>query len=222
MSSGELAAVLFDLDGTLINSEPIWEVALRELARRYGGELSSHARLRMVGTSTADSMAILHADLGQPWRDAARSGQWLEFRVGQLFADGVPWRAGARELVAQVRAAGIPTGLVTATRRVLVESLVDTLGPGRFDVVVCGDDLPVTKPDPLPYLTAAARLGVSARRTVAVEDSPAGAASAAAAGCVVVAVPSDVRFSTVDGYHVRDSLMNVDVALLRSLTASQV
>jgi HAD superfamily hydrolase (TIGR01509 family) len=222
VTGGGLAAVLFDLDGTLINSEPLWEVALRELARRYGGELSSAARQRMVGTSTDDSMAILHADLNQPWRDVAESGAWLDARVERMFAAGVPWRAGARELLAEVRAAGVPTALVTATKRSLVEALFDSLGRPEFDAVVCGDDIALTKPDPLPYLTAAAALGVDPRRCVAIEDSPTGAASAAAAGCVVVAVPAEALFSTVDGYHVVKSLVGTDLALLRSLSAGQL
>ena len=77
------AAVLFDMDGTLIDSEKLWDVALEELAAHYGGRLSTAARRAMVGTSMAETLAILHADIGQPWRDAAASAAWLERRVAE-------------------------------------------------------------------------------------------------------------------------------------------
>src|SRR5690606_38751784 len=133
-----LAAVLFDMDGTLVDSEKVWQVGLAELAAEYGGVLSEAARLRMVGTSMAESMAILHEDLAQPWRDPLESTLWLETRVMELFAAGLAWRPGARELLAELRAAGVPTALVTATRRPLVEVALRTLGRENFDAVVCG------------------------------------------------------------------------------------
>jgi HAD superfamily hydrolase (TIGR01509 family) len=210
-----LEAVLFDMDGTLVDSEKVWDVGLRELARRYGGELSAAARTRMVGTSMAESMDILHNDITQPWRDPYTSVAWLERRVSELFAEGLIWRPGARELLAAVRAAGIPTALVTATRRHLVDVALGTIGGDNFDVVVCGDEVERTKPHPEPYLTAAGKLGVHPRRCVAIEDSPTGVASARAAGCVVVAVPSEVALADVDSVVLVDSLELLDVAALR-------
>ena len=210
-----LAAVLFDMDGTLVDSEKVWDVGLRELAVRYGGQLSDDARLRMVGTSSMETMVILHEDLRQPWRDPVEGSDWLDARVKDLFADGLEWLPGARELLAEVRAAGLPTALVTNTRRSLVEVAMATIGAHNFDVVVCGDDVPRTKPDPAPYLAAAAALGVDPRSCVVIEDSPSGVASARAAGCPVVAVPHEVAL--VDAV-VRDSLIDVDLRLLRGLT----
>jgi len=87
-----LAAVLFDMDGTLVDSEKVWDVGLTELAHRYGGELSAQARMRMVGTSMAESMTILHADLGQPWREPAESVAWLEERSRSCSPTG--WSGG--------------------------------------------------------------------------------------------------------------------------------
>jgi HAD superfamily hydrolase (TIGR01509 family) len=212
-----IAAVLFDMDGTLVDSERVWDVALDELAAEYGGRLSSAARLAMVGTSVADSMDILHADLGQPWRDAAVGAEWLERRVGDLFQGGLEWRAGARALLCDVRAAGLPTALVTSTARRLVDVALDTLGRDSFDVVVCGDEVDRPKPDPMPYLVAAAALGVPIARCVAVEDSPSGVASARAAGAVVLAVPCDVAIPELDGVHLRESLAGVDASVLAEL-----
>jgi HAD superfamily hydrolase (TIGR01509 family) len=217
-----LAAVLFDMDGTLVDSEKIWDVGLNELADRYGGLLSAAARAQMIGTSMLESMRILHDDLGQPRRDPRVSVGWLERRVRELFAEGLVWRPGARELLAAVRAERVPTALVTATRRHLVEVALTTIGAHNFDVVVCGDEVDEVKPHPQPYRTAAALLGAQPSRCVAIEDSPTGTASARAAGCVVVAVPCEVVLSDVDGLVVVDSLRELDVAFLRGLVRQRL
>jgi HAD superfamily hydrolase (TIGR01509 family) len=211
-----LAGVLFDMDGTLVDSEKVWDIGLRELATRYGGILSDEARLRMVGTSAMETMVILHEDLRQPWRDPDEGADWLDLRVAELFADGLEWRPGARELVAAVRAAGLPTALVTNTRRSLVEVALRTIGAGNFDVVVSADDVPRTKPDPAPYLAAAAAVGADPTRCVAIEDSPSGIESALGAGCAVLAVPHDVEIDGLD-VHVVASLVDVDLDLVRAL-----
>ncbi len=213
------AAVLFDMDGTLVDSEKVWDVALRELAVHAGGSLSEPARTAMVGTSMAVSMQILHDDLGMPWRDAAADASWLEARVHFLFGGGgLVWRPGAMELIREVRAAGVPTALVTSTRRKLVEVALDTLGRDSFDVVVCGDEVTHAKPDPTPYLTAAELLGVAVTDCVAIEDSPTGVASAHASGAAVLAVPCELELPPMDGVHLRDTLIGVDVAYLADLT----
>jgi HAD superfamily hydrolase (TIGR01509 family) len=158
------------------------------------------------------------------------SGDWLDRRVLELFAGGLEWRPGARELLTAVRAAGLPTALVTATRRLLVDVVLDTLDRANFDAVVCGDEVSRAKPDPTPYRAAARALGADPRVCVAIEDSPTGVTSARAAGCVVVAVPHDVAFShpaepsnapQVDGYQVVSSLAEVDLEWLRSLVGSR-
>jgi HAD superfamily hydrolase (TIGR01509 family) len=221
MGDMELEAVLFDMDGTLVDSEKVWDVGLRELARRYGGELSTPARTRMIGTSMAESMDILHTDIGQPTRDPRESVAWLERRVAELFAQGLVWRSGARELLAEVRAAGIPSALVTATRRHLVDVALTTIGADNFDITVAGDEVERTKPHPDPYLTAARKLGVDPHRSIAIEDSPTGVTSARAAGCVVVAVPCEVALTDPHGVIVVDSLTELDVPTLRRFVASR-
>jgi HAD superfamily hydrolase (TIGR01509 family) len=205
------------MDGTLVDSEKLWDIALYELAARYGGELSATARRAMVGSSMAVSMAILHDDLGQPWRDVATGIAWLEKRVAELFVTGLQWRPGACTLLRAVRAAGIPTALVTSTARGLVEVALDTLGRDSFDVLVCGDEVTANKPDPAPYLTAARLLDVPIGRCVAIEDSPSGVASALAAGATVLAVPSEVPLDAADGVHLLESLTAADLDLLVGL-----
>jgi HAD superfamily hydrolase (TIGR01509 family) len=211
------AAVLFDMDGTLVDSERIWGVALSELAVHAGGVLSDEARLAMVGTSMSLSMQIFRDDLGLPDRPEAPDVAWLTARVEQLFAEGLVWRPGAMELLLAVRTAGIPTALVTSTGRRLVEVALKTLGAENFDVIVCGDEVGRPKPDPEPYRTAADLLGVPISSCVAIEDSPSGVASAFAAGAAVLAVPAELELAPVDGVHLRSTLTGVDITFLAGL-----
>ncbi|MFI9638761.1 HAD family hydrolase [Micromonospora sp. NPDC051925] len=209
--------MLFDMDGTLVDSEKLWDVALYELAAEYGGTLSGPARQAIIGTSMAASMRILHDDLGQPERDPQVSAEWINTRILELFRTGLRWRPGALTLLRAVRAAGIPTALVTSSVRPLVEVALDTLGRGSFDAVVCGDEVDSTKPHPEPYLTAARLLDVPIGRCVAIEDSPTGVASALAAGAAVLAVPADVPLPSTDGVHQVESLTSADLELLAAL-----
>ncbi|MFI7250223.1 HAD family hydrolase [Micromonospora chalcea] len=209
--------MLFDMDGTLVDSEKLWDVALQELAAVYGGVLSEDARRAIVGTGMADAMRIVHDDLGQPERDVQESADWISARILELFRTGLQWRPGALALLRAVRDAGIPTALVTSSGRALVEVALDTLGRDSFDAVVCGDEVDAAKPHPEPYLTAARLLGVPVERCVAIEDSPTGVASALAAGAAVLAVPAEVPLAPADGVHQLESLLGADLELLAAL-----
>jgi HAD superfamily hydrolase (TIGR01509 family) len=209
--------VLFDMDGTLVDSEKVWDIALNELAERAGGTLSLGARQAMIGSNMARTMRLMREDLGQPDRPEAPDVQWLNDRVFDLFTEGLVWRPGALELLRAVRVAGLPTALVTSTGRRLVEVALDTLGRENFDVVVVGDEVKAPKPDPEPYLTAADLLGVAIQDCVAIEDSPTGVASAVASGAAVLAVPAELELPPTDGVHLRDSLEGVDLAYLATL-----
>jgi HAD superfamily hydrolase (TIGR01509 family) len=222
MNTQRPAAVLFDMDGTLVDSEKVWEVALHELAARAGGTLSPAARVAMIGSSMANSMRILREDLAQPDRPEAPDVAWLTDRVIELFGAGLIWRPGALELLLAVRVAGLPTALVTSTGRRLVEVALDTLGRENFDVVVCGDEVRVPKPDPEPYRTAARLLGVPIAECVAIEDSPAGVASAVASGAAVLAVPAELELPPTDGVHLRSTLVGVDPAFLAALFSHEL
>jgi HAD superfamily hydrolase (TIGR01509 family) len=210
-----VAAVLFDMDGTLIESEQLWAVSLQRLATEYGGALTEAARLAMVGTDMPTSMRIFHDDLGRIDADHAIGAARLMELTEALFAAGLPWRPGAQALLASVRAAGIPTALVTSTERRLVKIALDTLGP--FDAVICGDEVGSPKPHPEPYRRAAALLGVDVADCVAIEDSPTGIRSALAAGARVLAVPCEVPLADDLGATVVPSLSEVDLAFLAAL-----
>jgi HAD superfamily hydrolase (TIGR01509 family) len=218
--SGPLAAVLFDMDGTLVDSEPVWDEALRELARWLGGELSAQAREATVGTNVAVSVDIVHADVGRQDADPVLSGKKLIAEAGARFAAGLVWRPGARELVDAVRAAGIPTALVTNTERPLVQLALGDLVDQLFDVSVCGDEVEHAKPAPDPYRAAARLLGVDPAAAVAIEDSPTGTASASAAGCPVLVVPGGgIPVPTGPGRTFTDSLTGISIADLAGLVA---
>ena len=216
--SGRLAAVLFDMDGTLFDSEKLWDISLDELAATLGGVLSPETRKALVGSNLYESIEQVHADLGVD-ADPVHSGEWLLRRTKELFAEGLPWKPGAQELLAAVRAADIPRALVTSTHRELTDVALGNFADGTFDVVICGDEVRQTKPHPESYLTAAARLGVAATDCVAIEDSPRGIASAEAAGCAVVAVPSEVPVSPGPQRVVIESLVGVTVPWLAGLPA---
>jgi HAD superfamily hydrolase (TIGR01509 family) len=211
-----LAAVLFDMDGTLLDSEKLWDVALDDLAAWLGGTLSATARNRMVGSSMGRSVAILHADLGVE-ADPESSACFLTDRMAELLATDLIWRPGAAEFLAAVHASGLPTALVTSTHRRLTDIALATIGPENFTVTVCGDEVPRPKPYPDPYLKATRLLGVPPARSVVIEDSPLGVAAAEAAGCVVVAVPSEVPIEPAPTRTVWSSLEGRSVADLERL-----
>jgi HAD superfamily hydrolase (TIGR01509 family) len=214
--SPPLGAVLFDMDGTLLDSEKVWDVALDDLAHYLGGELSAAARRRMVGSSLARSIAILHGDLGID-ADPESSGGFLTERTAELFRTDLVWRPGAEDLLESVNSAGVPAALVTSTHRRLTEIALDTLGRARFEATVCGDEVAHPKPAADPYLFAARLVGAHPRRCVAIEDSPLGIASAEAAGCAVLAVPSEVPIPPAPTRVVRPSLAGLTVDDLAAL-----
>lgn len=193
------AAILFDMDGTLFDSEKLWDIAIDEHAASYGATVPVDVRLAMVGTSMRESMQLLYAGIGQPWLDPVAGAERLNDRVSELYATSVIWRPGARELLQEVRAAGVPTALVTATDRRLVDIALESAGRHYFDAVVCGDEVEFVKPHPEPYLKAARLLGVDIAACIAIEDSPTGVASASAAGAWVLAVPNHVELTSGPG-----------------------
>jgi HAD superfamily hydrolase (TIGR01509 family) len=175
----------------------------------------------MIGTSAPLTMTLLEADLGLAGLDLDEGAVWLNERTNELFAEGIPWLPGAAELLAAVRAAGVPAALVTNTGRALVDVALHTLGATNFDAVLCGDEVAFTKPHAEHYLAAARALGVDPARCVAIEDSPTGLASARAAGCALLAIPNHIPLlgDHVAAATVRSSLLEVDLPLLRRLVA---
>lgn len=193
-----MKAVLLDMDGTLVDSEKLWEIALQQLYDRLGAELTPDVRESTVGGSAEVVMRIVYRDLGLPSDPVAmaETADWLHDVAGELFDAGLPWCEGARELLDALADAAIPMALVTNTRRGLTERALNSIGRHYFTASVCGDEVPNGKPAPDPYRRAAALLGVEPARCLAVEDSVAGAAAAEEAGCPVLVVPNDVVVPT--------------------------
>jgi HAD superfamily hydrolase (TIGR01509 family) len=217
-----LAAVLFDMDGTLVETEQHWGTAMFALARRLGGEMSAEARERTVGTSMATALGILYADVGVARADA----RWIEDTVAGLLTGPLTWRPGARELLLEARHAALPTALVTTTPRRLADVVLakmdrDLDGLPAFDVTVCGDEVPARKPDPSPYRQAMAALAVDAAGCVVVEDSLSGATAGLAAGAAVLGVPSLQTLPELPGLVLRDTLAGVRLADLTEVLAAR-
>ncbi|WET82881.1 HAD family phosphatase [Amycolatopsis sp. QT-25] len=215
-----LAAVLWDMDGTLVDSEKLWDVALYETVETLGGTLTGQQRLSLVGSNMDDTAAFLLEVCAKPVtpESIAEMGKWIRERTANLFDGPLPWRPGARELLELLRANGVPMALVTSTERSLTELALDTIGREYFAATVCGDEVDgLNKPDARPYQLAAELLGVPASRCVAIEDSPPGAASAVAAGCTVVVIPNDVDVAPGERRVFRSSLVGLDVPALTAL-----
>ncbi|KAA2266632.1 HAD family phosphatase [Solihabitans fulvus] len=210
------------MDGTLLDSEKLWDIPLYELAAELGGTLSLATRHEMVGSNVPTTLQLLFSDIGREpsEEDLAQAADWIAKRTAEVFRENLPWRPGAAEALRAVRASGVPMALVTSTDRELTEIALDTIGRELFDVTVCGDEVDgLNKPHPEPYLKAAGLLGVDAAASVAVEDSPTGVASAVAAGCTVLVVPCDVPVEQGERRVFRESLVGVDVAVLGRLLA---
>jgi HAD superfamily hydrolase (TIGR01509 family) len=222
-----LRAVLFDMDGTLVETEELWGEALAALARRRGGEVSPQARAATVGTSMPVALGILYADLGLQTDDEqlAADALWVEDLMVTLLDRELRWQPGARALVAGARDAGLPAALVTTTPRRLaapvIARMAADLGAEPFDVTVCGDEVPALKPDPAPYRQAMAALGVPASGCVVVEDSPSGVAAGLAAGAAVLGVPSLTPVAPAPGLVLRDGLAGASLATLADVLAAR-
>lgn len=217
---GELRGVLFDMDGLLVDSEPIWFEVESTVMSRLGGSWDESDQAALVGGSLQRSLDYLLAKASRPvGRDVV--ADWMVSGMVELLSTR-PLRVmpGARELLAEVAAAGVPYGLVTSSERPVMEAVLDRLNV-TFPVTVCGDDVSNSKPDPEPYLMAAAKLGADPRRCVALEDSPNGVAAAEAAGCLMVAVPSLVPIPAENGRLVVASLAELSLDRLYGLAATR-
>jgi HAD superfamily hydrolase (TIGR01509 family) len=213
--TGRLRAVLFDMDGLLVDSEPVWSVAEAEIMAWLGGPWNLDVKAQCVGRRVDESCRLLVGIAGSsvPPEEVQER---LVGRMCELFRAHLPLLPGAVELVDACRAAGLPTALVSSSYRALVDAALESLGE-RFDTTVAGDEVTRAKPDPEPYATAAARLGVHPADCVVVEDSAAGVTSGVAAGCRVLGVPNVVPLPAHLAHAEAATLAAVTVADLAAL-----
>jgi HAD superfamily hydrolase (TIGR01509 family) len=191
-------AVLFDMDGLLVDTEPLWFEAEASVMARLGAEWTEADQAELLGGSLDRTVRYLLSKATRPV-PAEMVGQWLMSGIAErVRRGGVPVRPGARELLAAVAAAGLPTALVTSSECGFADAVLASTGMS-FNAVVCAGDVTALKPDPEPYLLAARLVGVPPADCFALEDSPNGVASAEAAGCRVIAVPSLVPISPRQG-----------------------
>jgi HAD superfamily hydrolase (TIGR01509 family) len=214
-------AVLFDMDGLLVDSEPIWTIAEQRISRALGGEFTPELKARMIGRRIDLAVGILLEGLATPKAQAAdplEVGQLLMTEMADLLAHHVPLQPGAAELLDELTAARIPLALVSSSYRLLVDAALKSVGAHRFLASIAGDEVTHGKPNPEPYLTAARALGVVPARCVVLEDAPAGMQSAVAAGCACVYVPTFPDAGPLPGrVVVRSNLHEVDLGLLARL-----
>ncbi|WP_052850696.1 HAD family hydrolase [Streptomyces avicenniae] len=212
-------AVLLDMDGTLVDTEGFWWDAEVEVFGALGHVLAEEHRDIVVGGPMARSAGYLIEVTGADIAlDDVRD--LLNAAFLRRLERGVPLMPGARDLLTELTAHRVPTALVSASHRTVIERMLVSLGADHFAATVAGDELDRTKPHPDPYLAAAARLGAEPGRCVAIEDTPTGVASAEAAGCRVIAVPSIAPIGAAPGRSVVGSLEEVDMAFLRSVAAA--
>ncbi len=210
------AAVLWDLDGTLVDTEPLWMAAETRLAARHGATWTEEDGLSLVGSDLLDAARTIETRI-RSGMEPERIVDHLVAELGEAMRLDQPWRPGATELVLALAAAQVPQALVTMSYRVIAEPVIEAL---PFNAVVTGDEVEHGKPHPEPYLAAARALGVDPSDCLAVEDSATGAASAEAAGCVVLVVPHMVPVPEGPRRVRRDSLAALDPAALGAIWAS--
>ncbi|WP_435744735.1 HAD family hydrolase [Microbacterium sp. PMB16] len=209
-------AVLWDMDGTLVDTEPYWMAAETSLVESFGGSWSHEDALQLVGSGLIDSAIILQ-NAGVAMEPEAIVSHLTDVVQESLRTQGVPFRPGARELLAELREAGIPTGLVTMSLRRMALSVVDLIDFEAFDIVVAGDDVDNPKPHPEPYLQAGALLDVDIADVVVIEDSPTGLRAGIASGAVALGVPHIVPLDGIGAHELWDTLAGRGVADLSDL-----
>ncbi|AEY88369.1 HAD family hydrolase [Streptomyces olivaceoviridis] len=211
-----LQAVLLDMDGTLVDTEGFWWDVEVEVFAALGHTLDESWRHVVVGGPMTRSAGFLIEATGADITLAELSvllNEGFEDRIGRT----LPLMPGASRLLGELHLHGVPTALVSASHRRIIDRVLSVLGPHHFSLSIAGDEVSRTKPFPDPYLLAAAGLGADPARCAVIEDTATGVAAAEAAGCRVVAVPSVAPIGPAERRTVVSSLEEVDLAFLRGL-----
>ena len=215
MSATNPQAVLWDLDGTIVDSEPYWLLSEQRLVEEFGGTWSEADGFALIGaglTNAAEHLQKCGVDMPV---DAIVKRMVDEVDV--MNAKQVPWRPGALELIRSIHDAGIPQVIVTMSYRTTAQFVADEVG--LFAGVICGEDVTHSKPHPEPYQMGAALVGASPRDCVAMEDSIPGNESAVAAGAVTIALPLHVPLPESENYTIWHTMVGRDVSHIREVFA---
>lgn len=229
-SASALQAVFWDMDGTLVDTEPYWIAAEYELVESYGGTWSEEQAHQLVGQALTYSASVLQQAGVE--MESQEIIDWLITRVAARARESMPWRPGARELLASLHEAGARSALVTMSHRPLAEAIVEALPEGQMEFIVSGDMVTRGKPDPEAYHLAFETMGadhqqrsgeqLTRSRCIAIEDSVPGTAAAAASGMVTVAVPHFTELPESDQWHLLPTLAGLDARQLEELLADPV
>jgi HAD superfamily hydrolase (TIGR01509 family) len=214
-----LQAVLWDMDGTLLDSEPVWARAQIDLLTSLGAIWTVEDCVNLVGSDLSDALLAWMARIPEGAIEPEELAERIYGEVVSSLKEEVEFRPGAVELLQALKAEGIPCALVSASYRVMIDAVLAHLPPDLYDVVVAGDEVNHGKPHPEPYLTAARELGVDPADCIVIEDSPGGTASGTAAGAFVIAVPQWVMIPDAPRRLVVESLEPFTPAALRDLLA---
>lgn len=217
-ATGLPAAVLWDMDGTLVDTEPYWIATEMAMAEKYDATWTHEQALQLVGNDLLESGRVIKAAMGLEQSPAEVVEELLDGVVARV-EQSVPWRPGAVELLTALGEAEVPCALVTMSYERFVAPILAQLPAGTFPVVVTGEKVSRGKPHPEPYLTAAAALGLDPADCVAIEDSGTGATSAEAAGCAVLVVQNHVPVPDGPRRVFRDTLTGLGSADLGTVLA---
>ena len=212
------SAVLFDMDGLLVETEHLWYDAELEVMGQLGGQWGPEDQSELVGGPLERAVDVMIERSGGDHDPSEVMTLLLDAQERRLRSEPVSWRPGAVELLQSLEEAGVPMALVSASWRNLVDAVHDTvlheLGHDLFAVTVAGDDLQRTKPFPDPYLRAAEVIGADIRHCIVLEDSHTGSRAGLASGAYVVVVPSLVDVPAEHGLRVVPSLTDLSPELL--------
>jgi HAD superfamily hydrolase (TIGR01509 family) len=214
-----LQAVLWDMDGTLVDSEPVWARVQLDLLSSLGAIWTLEDCVNLVGSDLGDAVKAWMARIPEGAIEPEELAERMYGEVVRSLKEEVVFRPGAVELLRALNAEGIPCALVSASHRVMIDAVLAHLPPDLYDVIVAGDEVTHGKPHPEPYLTAARELGVDPADCIVIEDSPGGTASGTAAGAFVIAVPQWVTIPDAPRRLVANSLEPFTPATLRDLLA---
>lgn len=210
-------AVLWDMDGTLVDSEPYWLLSESALAEDYGKVWTQESGNYLIGKSLYESSAFLKDHLDIKDLSAQQIIDRLTDSVLSKLQHSLPWRPGALELLMELKQAGVKTALVTMSMRRMALAVAEAIPFQAFDVVVAGDDVTHGKPHPEPYEKAAALLGFRPSECIAIEDSPTGLRSAEAAGCLPLGIVNLMPLEQTGTRVIRQSLTGMNLDALRGL-----
>lgn len=210
-------AVLWDLDGTLIDSEHYWAISQNRLAKQYGATWTDEDERGVIGSSLYDSSELIRQKFGIQDRSVQEIIDHLTDEVIEQMRASLPWRPGALELLLELKQAGIKTAMVTMSMRRMALAVAEAIPFSAFDAVIAGDDVKFGKPHPEPYLTAAEQLGFHPSECIAFEDSITGLTSAVAAGTNAVGVTNMLKLPEGPDRKIISSLVGVSVSNLHEL-----